>query len=95
MWYKRRERTWRQKYLWTESYRRWKARGRACEDDKIFEPKLVQDDLKILTIEGEYNTLVGDQESEAITWIIDDMKEESEDEYVKEVNIYEVNIYEP
>lgn len=58
------------------------------QDDKICEPEVDQDDLKTTTMEEEYNDLVGDQISEAVTCLVEDMEETSEDEYVKEVNSY-------
>ena len=58
------------------------------EDDKIYEPEVDQDDLKIAAMEEKYSVLVVDQASEAVTCIVDDMKEATEDEHVKEVNSY-------
>ena len=59
------------------------------DDDKIFEPEVDQDDLKIAAMEDKCSALVGDQASEAVTCLVEDMGEESKDEYVKEVNSYE------
>ena len=46
--------------------------------------------MKIAAMEEKYSVLVGDQASEVVTCIVDDMKEASEDEDVKEVNFYEL-----
>ena len=40
-------------------------------------------------MEEQYSALVADQASENVTCIVDNMKEASEDEHVKEVNSYE------
>ena len=44
--------------------------------------------MKIVATEEKYSALVGDQASEVVTCIVDDRKEASNDEYVKEVNSY-------
>ena len=59
------------------------------KDNQIYASEVGEDDLKIAAMEDKCSALVRDQASEAITCIVDDMKEESED--VKEVNFYELD----
>ena len=47
-------------------------------------------DLKTFIVEDAYNSLVGSQTSEGVTWLVEDMEEEIKDEDVKEVNFYEL-----
>ena len=53
------------------------------EDNQICASEVGEDDLKIAAMEEKYSVLVGDQASEVVTCIINDMKEASEDEYAK------------
>ena len=46
--------------------------------------------MKIAAIEEKYSALVGDQVSEAVIGLVEDMENEIKDEDVKEVNLYEL-----
>jgi len=60
------------------------------EDNQICASEVGEDDLKIATMEDKCSALVGDQASEAVTGLVEDMEDEIKDEDVKEVNFYEL-----